>query len=688
MEDLKAIRVLQGTKISHDYQDNNVTTFSYQHLVDIRVPAIGIPAKQNGLIIVDVDGISKDHRFDGRAWWENFAKEAGMPPTYTVSTPSGGYHCYFRLPVAINPDTFSPPARLADGVDIKYNGWVAAPPTQGYRAVYGTIADIEEAPPSLILEMEKVRDQGKTKSYDSISDPFAKLGDLARPFNEAQIVEIRKRIEWMQQVGELSYDEWRDGLFALKAGIPDNPELLDDLALQWTYNRTYQSGDEHKARDIIERADVHGGVGPGSIFAIFKNVALRSGAPVVASPYNRVEIINRSKVTVKISADGASKVAPTESNVAALLGAMFDAEYLYHDVRNDNFVYNGRVYSDIELTNIFAPMIQSTVHGLGFENIKKATIQSGLDVLMAARQTDPYKKWLESLVWDGVPRVDRFFSRYVNTEDSAYTRGVSKNLWIALAARGIDPGCKFDNVVVLEGAEGARKSTLCEIIGGDYYMCMSSDESINSPDTLRKMHQSTIVELPELIGLLGKTGEEVKAIITTRRDSMRALYARKGVVKPRGFVFIGTTNSKRYLSEDMGYRRYWPIEIRGGVCVVKTEEIQQDREQLFAEAVQRYKMGETFWEEPASLRDEVGKRLNEEPLVDPIRVILTNAFGAMKLSDIYKHLETGGFLPKGLSHKAALRISRALKFIGAEEVSEGGAIKWRIPQQSGADFFI
>lgn len=679
MEDLKAIRVLEGSKVSHDYMGKEVATFGYKHLIEIGVPAIGIPGRQNNLVIIDVDAVSDSHKFDGRAWWDEYSKRAGMPKTYSVSTPSGGAHYYFRLPIAINPDVFAPPSKLTDGVDIKWNGWVKAPPTKGYMPMYGCPADIVDAPPSLIAEMERIKGGQQAPGLNP-SSADADISNLATPYDDNQIEELRKRIEWLQSAGSLSRDEWRDGIFSLKAGCRD-PDILDELVVKWTMNKSYSPGDEDAAREMAERAEVHGRVGPGTVFGILKNVALREGAPIVASAYTRQEIVNKSKVKITMTKDGCVKIAPTESNVAALIGAMFDLDTLFHDIRMDNFVYKGQVYSDQDLANIIAPMIQSPSYGLGFENIKKQMVMGGLDVLLATRQIDPHRRWLEGLQWDGVKRIDKFFPTYVSCEDNKYTRAVSKNLWLALAARGLQPGAKFDNVVVLEGVEGSRKSTLCELIGGEYYMSMSSSEDINSPDVLRRMHQSSVVELPELVGLLGKSGEEIKAILATRIDSMRALYARKGVRKPRGFIFIATTNSSRYINQDMGYRRYWPIKVPGGAMSINTELIKADREQLFAEAVVRFHKGEGFWEVPGQVKGEVDSRMNIEPLVEPLRRIMEDAFGTISLTDAYKNLEATGMVSRGFTTKVARRIQSALLTIGAQEIRLGKEIKWALPQE-------
>lgn len=676
--ELKAIRFIQGTKISHDYDGKEVTVFGYEHLVSKGIPAIGIPGKQNGIIIIDVDVISDDHKHDGRPWWNTFVEQAGIPPTYTVQTPSGGFHFYFRLPHAINPETFRPPSELSPGVDVKYNGWVAAPPTRGYVAIHGTHADIIEAPHELLKELTS----GRVVEELDPDSAVQLLEGVHTPYTEQQIKDLRRRIEWLQSVGSLSYQEWRDGLFSLKAGI-DDPAVLEELAHKWTYNQGYQDGDEHKAMQIIERAEKYGLVGPGAIFGILKNVAIREGAEVVASPMSRKDILGKAKVHMTVKQNGDVQIAPTESNVAAVLGAMFDGLQLYHDIRMDAYVYKGDVYSDAELANIMAPMIQSRHYGLGFENIKKSMVAGGIEVLMAARQIDPHKRWLESLTWDGVPRVDTFFKDYVGCVDSDYIRSVGRIFWLGMAARGLRPGCKFDHVIVLEGAEGIRKSTLLETIGGEYYMSLSTNEDINGVECLRKMHQSTIIELPELVGLVGKSGEEIKAIITTSIDQVRALYARKAVRKKRGFIFVGTTNSRRYLKASMGSRRYLPVDIPRNGKAIDTSGVLRDREQLFAEAVYRYGQNENYWSIPESAQREVQSRQALEPLVAPVKDIIQGTTTLWRPLDIYRSLEGMGYINRGFTARMSERIVSALEGAGAKEVEVevDGHVesRWRLP---------
>lgn len=677
MQDLKAIRFIPGSKVSHDYEGNKVTTYSYRELIEKNVEAIGIPCKQNGLIVIDIDVAGLTHKNDGREFWQNFCHEYSIPDTYVVKTQSGGFHFYFWLPKSVNPETFRAPGQLAPGVDVKWNGWVGAPPTPGYSIAMGDVSRIAEAPVSLLAFMA-------TRGGEKVFDVTAKTLDLHKPFSPAQITDLKNKLQWMQLNATLSRSEWRDGLFALKAGIED-PVLLDELACAWTMNRAYVPGDEEQARSIVAKADRHGPIGPGSIFAIIKTAQIQSGAPITESHNTIQEILDISRVPFKINKDGSLKVEPSETNAAALLGAIIAAPDLYYDVRQDLYIYKGKVYSDAELVNIFMPMIQSTAFGLGFDNFRKSHISAGLDILMASRKKDPHIEYLKGLRWDGVSRIEKFFVDYVGADDSEYIRKVGMNFWTSMAARGLSPGCKLDSMVVLEGHEGIAKSSLVSAIGGLYTFASNRKDSLDNLDALRSMHQAIIVELPELMGLINQEAEKVKAFLAQPFDNIRALYAKKSIRAERGFVFFGTTNSDRYLATAMGIRRFWPVRIPRGNKGVNLSKVKADRDQLFAEAIELYKNGYSYWEMPSDLLDPVvTTRRNIEPLVGPIKEMLPTLGHQWSMMDVYRRLESSGYIPRGLTKQMSARIEEALRRLGCECIED----MWTDKEQVKASLLV
>ena len=231
-------------------------------------------------------------------------------------------------------------------------------------------------------------------------------------------------------------------------------------------------------------------------------------------------------------------------------------------------------------------------------------------------RNDP-RDWLNGLTWDGQPRVHTSLSRYFGVKQAEYTEAVAGNFWISMAARIMEPGCKVDNMLVLEAAQGARKSSALNVIGGVWYC--EAHESVMSKDFFLALRGKLVVEIGELDSFSRAENTKVKQVITCRSDRYRAPYGRATQDYPRMNVFVGTTNDDSYLHDSTGARRFWPIRCRA----IDTEGLAKDREQLFAEAIQLYREGHTWWETPPdqTAAQQEGRR-TEDPWEEPIRFFL------------------------------------------------------------------
>lgn len=245
---------------------------------------------------------------------------------------------------------------------------------------------------------------------------------------------------------------------------------------------------------------------------------------------------------------------------------------------------------------------------LGTEHVRDAIIH-----LAKLNQKNEPRDWMESLVWDGTPRIETFFHLYLGAKANDFTFAASKNWWVSMAARIFKPGCKVDTMVILEGEQGAKKSSTLEAIGGRWYKQLT--EHFDSKDLYIGFQGKLIIEVAELDAFRKADTSTIKKIISNPSDHYRPLYERQNAEAPRRCVFVGTTNHGAYLEDETGARRFWPIEC----TAIDLDAIKRDRDQLFAEATHCFKLGHTWWEMPRQPTiDEQEKRYRGDPWDDAI----------------------------------------------------------------------
>lgn len=224
--------------------------------------------------------------------------------------------------------------------------------------------------------------------------------------------------------------------------------------------------------------------------------------------------------------------------------------------------------------------LRITLEGQGFKPVGRELIR---DVVLLVAQDQPFDSaitWLGSMVWDGVPRVERFLEMYFGAEETPYARAVSMYLWTAMAGRVMKPGCKADMVPILVGEQGAGKSRAVAALAPspEFFAEVSLHEK--DDNLSRLMRGRLVAELGELRGLHSKELESIKAFITRTHENWIPKYREFAVQFPRRLVFIGTTNKDEFLADETGNRRWLPIRVQK----TDPQAIERDRNQLWAEA--------------------------------------------------------------------------------------------------------
>jgi len=219
---------------------------------------------------------------------------------------------------------------------------------------------------------------------------------------------------------------------------------------------------------------------------------------------------------------------------------------------------------------------------------------------------NPVKDYLESLEWDGVPRVETCLP---GVKPTAYTRLVARKVMTAAVARMLDPGCKWDHTLVLFGSEGLGKSHWIDRMALGFSAPLGR---LDNKDTLLDMQRSWIMTADEGHSLKKADWDAQKEFITRTADVFRMPYERESQVHPRHCVIWSTTNDEVFLRRQEGNRRF---------LIVKAEEaIDFDQltdeyvGQVWAEAVALYRAGERLFleGEDAQMAAEEREQFTEE----------------------------------------------------------------------------
>jgi predicted P-loop ATPase len=231
------------------------------------------------------------------------------------------------------------------------------------------------------------------------------------------------------------------------------------------------------------------------------------------------------------------------------------------------------------------------------------------------RSYHPIREFLDTLPeWDGIERIDMLLIEYLGADDNEYVKAVTRKTLVGAIARVLNPGCKYDTMLVLNGPQGIGKSTLIAKLGGEWF-----SDSLHLSDTkdktaAEKLQGYWILEIGELAGLRKAEVDTLKGFISKQNDIYRASFGRRTSPHLRQCVFIGTTNAENgYLRDTTGNRRFWPVMVPGAgsknIWGITKEELLQ----LWAEALNYYKKHESIYlsERLSAMAEKEQKRAME-----------------------------------------------------------------------------
>lgn len=239
--------------------------------------------------------------------------------------------------------------------------------------------------------------------------------------------------------------------------------------------------------------------------------------------------------------------------------------------------------------------------------------------------------------WDGVPRIDTWLIALAGAKDTPYVRAVSRLILVAACRRVRHPGCKFDEMLVLESpVQGTGKSSaLAALCPDDDWFTDKMPFDGNLQRQMEAIAGKWIIEAGEMAGKKRVDPDTLKNFMSSQRDEGRAAYGRLTDCRLRECIFIGSTNNARYLRDTTGNRRYWPVLVKE----FDAEGLRTIRDQLWAEAAAAESAGESIrlarhlWAEAS---EEQRQREVEDPLEDRLEPLLADRAGKIRKTDVWR----------------------------------------------------
>lgn len=292
--------------------------------------------------------------------------------------------------------------------------------------------------------------------------------------------------------------------------------------------------------------------------------------------------------------------------------------------------------------------------------------------------------FIKSTKWDGEKRLDLWLSKTYGVEENVYHCAVASNWIKGLVKRIIEPGCKFDYVLVLEGEQGSKKSTSLSVLGRDWHV--ETTMSTDTKDFFMQFQGKAIVEFSEGETFSRTEVKRMKAIITMQTDKYRPPYERTSQDFPRRCVFAMTTNQTEYLKDETGNRRWLPVAVVFPEANI--EWLEENRNQIFAEAYHRViELKESIHEFP---KDETKAMQDSRKIHDENYDVVAEWYyeilskperdKGITIHQAFKEAIVGRFSTKPLDKYNEMKVAEILKnmnLIKRREMKDGfRAIRW------------
>jgi hypothetical protein len=558
-----------------------------------------------------------------------------IDPTFIVESSPGKFHAYFVCDGLTADDFDGVMARMVADYGSDKNA-------KDRTRIMRLAGSWHMKDPSRPWRVRIIKDDGPRYSRDEILKAFppierrqsapakssAGLMTTFRLMNDNEVGQVRNAAKHLHEStgGKEFFDRetwltWGMALHHQSAGLQQGYALWCELSEQYCRDK-YDSEDQEKAWSSFgESKDA---VTLGTFFRRANASGWNWGKTKKGGDANQVVIEWPDK------RDNGTPVARSQPNIEAFLQR--SGITVYKDAFARRYYVEG-LEGFSELNDAAERELYMLADSVGLTP-NKEYFRDAILVLAERNQRHPLKDWLDQLAWDGVPRLDNWLVDYAGAEDTPLVRQFGRLFLIAAVRRARKPGTKFDQMLVLEGPQGAGKSALVRVLASEEWFEENLQIGADARQVIMQTAGKWMVEVAELKGIRNAEVESVKSFISRTHDRTDMKFERWTTDAPRHFVLVGTTNDEQYLRDQTGNRRFWPVTVRR----IDLGRLAEDREKLWAEAAHYESQGasivldETLWSH-ASLEQQ--KREVIEPMQERVDAALANKDGIIYVEDLW-----------------------------------------------------
>jgi hypothetical protein len=497
---------------------------------------VGIPTGEaSGLFVVDLDTDRETGEVIGEASLAALGLSHLIGTVPTAATPSGGRHLYFS-----DCGLGSTAGKLGPKIDTRGNGgYIIAPgsitPNGPYRLLNGTLLtrDALQCAPSVVLERLQApgaRRRAQTGLQIDTEPRFETQADKKR----ADIAEVKELLAYIPP--DCVYDDWVSVLMGLHDHFSGSYTGLE-IADNWS-----AGGVKYEPGEVAAKwrgFQTGGGIGLGTVCALARQNGADLGAIAKrhegrqAAPGMNMSMPHAGIAPVQKPVGGRKRLGRIRwcADIACTMletNPAWDGVLAYNEfsgltllmrpipgTKVPRATFTPRPIADTDITAAVRWFNRN-----GFPDATKNGAADALFLVASHAIISPVRDFLEGLAWDGFPRVQNWLSHYCGAAPSDLTAKVGTAWLVSAVARALEPGCKADCALVLEGRQGAGKSSILRALAGDewFHDCLSD---MHGKDASAALRGKWIIELPELSAMRRSDTEAVKAFLSRTEERYR-----------------------------------------------------------------------------------------------------------------------------------------------------------------------